>query len=246
MPRDEHPAPLAIYVEHLNDRFRQHPACSVLAHAIGDERLGPIALASSFGVDSVVLIHMVAQLDRHLPVLFLDTRMLFRETLTFQREVAADLGLTDLRVVRPDTVQLLHRDTDCLLHRSDQNACCQLRKVEPLEQALEGFGAWITGRKRFQGGHRVALEHFELQDGRVKVNPLAHWSAGALRTYIDENNLPRHPLQAKGFSSVGCAPCTSPSQVGEPSRAGRWRDSEKAECGIHFTAGSAVRTEVKA
>lgn len=246
MPRDTQNRSLAAYAEDLNEKYRAHSACTVLAHAISDERIGPVALASSFGADSIALIHMVSQLDRSLPVLFLDTRMLFVETLSYQRKVAADLGLTDVRVVRPDTARLVVRDTDCLLHQSDQNACCTLRKVEPLQEALNGFGGWITGRKRFQGGRRTSLEHFEVQDGRVKVNPLAYWTPEDLRTYITENHLPLHPLQAKGYTSIGCAPCTTPTHYGESSRSGRWRDGEKEECGIHFDGGKVVREGAQA
>jgi len=242
MPRDIEVEDLSVHVDALNVTFRDRPACAVLAQALGDARLGPVALASSFGADSIVLIHMVAQLDRTLPVLFLDTGQMFAETLRYQRRVAADLGLTDLRVVRPDPAALLVRDTDGILHQADQDACCRLRKVEPLEDALAGFGGWITGRKRFQGGRRVALEHFELQGGRVKVNPLAHWSPAELRAYVVENDLPLHPLQARGYTSIGCAPCTVPTRFGEDARAGRWPGGAKVECGIHFEDGQVVRS----
>lgn len=241
MPRDIETTGLTAHIDGLNESFRDRPACTVLAHALGDERLGPIALASSFGADSIVLIHMVAQLDRTLPVLFLDTGMLFSQTLHYQREVAADFGLTDLRVIRPDPAELLVRDTDGILHQADQDACCTLRKVEPLENALEGVTSWITGRKRFQGGQRVALDHFEVQDGRVKVNPLAHWSREEVRDYVVENALPLHPLQTKGYTSIGCAPCTAPTRYGEDARAGRWPGQGKVECGIHFSGGKVVR-----
>jgi len=241
MPRDIETDDLTAHIGELNAAFRDKPACTVLAQALGDERLGPIALASSFGADSIVLIHMVAQLDRALPVLFLDTGQLFAETLRYQREVAADFGLSDLRVIRPDPAELLVRDTDGILHQADQDTCCALRKVEPLEHALEGFTSWITGRKRYQGGQRVALDHFEVQDGRVKVNPLAHWSREEVRAYVVENALPLHPLQAQGYTSIGCAPCTAPTRFGEDARAGRWPGESKVECGIHFSGGKGVR-----
>ena len=241
MPRDLKTDDLTAHVADLNATFRDRPACAVLAQALGDARLGPMALASSFGADSIVLIHMVSQLDRSLPVLFLDTGQLFGETLRYQRAVAADLGLTDLRVIRPDPAELLVRDTDGILHQANQDACCRLRKVEPLAKALEGFGGWITGRKRFQGGRRAALEQFELSGGRVKVNPLAHWSPAELRAYVTDNALPLHPLQAKGYTSIGCEPCTTPTRFGEDARAGRWQGQDKAECGIHFEDGKVIR-----
>ncbi len=106
---------------------------------------------------------------------------------------------------------------------------------------LDGFAAWITGRKRFQGGQRTAMEFFEADDfGRIKVNPLAHWAPEDVRDYILNNRLPRHPLIANGFPSIGCAPCTSRVAPGEDPRAGRWRGRAKLECGIHYVNGRAV------
>ena len=119
-----------------------------------------------------------------------------------------------------------------------------MRKSDPLQAALSGSNGWITGRKRFQSGTRAELEFFEIEQetGRIKVNPLAYWSAADVAEYIAENRLPRHPLVAQGFPSIGCAPCTSPVREGEDSRAGRWRNTEKEECGIHIKNGIAVRT----
>ena len=222
----------------LNARYRHHAATDVLRGAIRDA--GRIALVSSFGADSVVLLHMVAVTDRDLPVIFVDTGMLFTETLVYQQEVAERLGLRDLRIIRADA----GRDTDGTLHRRDTDACCALRKTRPLQAALEGFDGWITGRKRFQAGSRAALDFFEVEDGtgRIKINPLAHWAAQDLRTYMEENRLPRHPLVARGYPSIGCAPCTTPVAPGEDPRAGRWRGQTKEECGIHFVNGRIVRT----
>jgi phosphoadenosine phosphosulfate reductase len=114
----------------------------------------------------------------------------------------------------------------------------RLRKTRPLERALAEFDGWITGRKRFQGGARVDLDLFEGEaSGRIKVNPLAHWDARAVAAYLDRHALPRHPLVARGFASIGCAPCTGPVAEGEDPRAGRWRGQEKTECGIHVVDG---------
>ncbi len=222
----------------LNARYRHHAATDVLRGAIHDA--GRIALVSSFGADSVVLLHMVAVTDRDLPVIFVDTGMLFTETLVYQQEVAERLGLRDLRIIHADA----GRDTDGTLHRRDPDACCALRKTRPLQAALEGFDGWITGRKRFQAGSRAALDFFEVEDGtgRIKINPLAHWAVEDLRTYMEENRLPRHPLVARGYPSIGCAPCTTPVTPGEDPRAGRWRGQTKEECGIHFVNGRIVRT----
>jgi len=205
--------------------------------------LGKIAMVSSFGADSAVLLHMVAQIDRATPVLFIDTLMLFEETKTYQRELAQQLGLTDLRTIGPDRAELFEQDPDSVLHRSDTDSCCDLRKTRPLERALNGFDGWITGRKRYQGSTRETVEFFEAEgDTRIKVNPLAHWGREDLQEYMIENRLPRHPLVAKGYPSIGCAPCTSPVAPGEDPRAGRWRGQQKTECGIHFINGKPVRT----
>lgn len=225
----------------LNDRYRHHSAHSVLERALTDACVGSVAMVSSFGAESVALLHMVARVDRSTPVIFLDTQMLFCETLAYQVEVSEKLGLSDVRVIRPDGEALFHGDPDNILHLADTDACCALRKVQPLEKALEGFDAWITGRKRFQGGKRAEMEFFEPDRVRLKINPLAHWAPGDVGDYMVNNRLPRHPLVAKGFPSIGCAPCTSAVKPGEDPRAGRWRGEEKVECGIHFVDGKMVR-----
>jgi len=181
-------------------------------------------------------------MDRTTPVLFIDTEMLFAETLAYQAELAARLRLTDVRTIRARREDVFVQDNEGLLHLHDPDACCALRKTEPLQRALSGFDAWITGRKRYQGGQRKTLEFFEAEgDLRIKVNPLAHWTSGDLQDYIAENRLPRHPLVAKGYPSIGCAPCTTRVGDGEDPRAGRWRDTDKEECGIHFVDGKLVR-----
>ncbi len=228
--------------QHLNRRYRHHGAVAVLERALSDPAVGRIAMVSSFGAESVALLHLVSVIDRTLPVIFIDTEMLFPETLAYQAEVADKLGLTDIRRITADRGHLTARDPRNLLHQTDPDACCALRKTEPLAQALAPFDAWITGRKRFQGGARVALDFFETDAaGKIKVNPLAHWEPGDVQDYMIENRLPRHPLVAKGYPSIGCAPCTSPVAEGEDPRAGRWRGREKTECGIHFVDGKIVR-----
>lgn len=231
----------------LNERYRHHAATEVLRRAVTDPDLGRVALVSSFGAESVVLLHMVSVVAPGLPVLFIDTQMLFPETLEYQREVATQLGLTDVRTIRATDHEIALRDPDGMLHKTNPDACCDFRKTIPLELALSGFDAWITGRKRFQGGQRTELEFFEPEPpARLRVNPLAHWRNEDVQDYMAENNLPRHPLVAKGYPSIGCAPCTSPVRPGEDPRSGRWRGTGKTECGIHFIGGKIVRGKVPA
>ncbi|MFD2739820.1 phosphoadenylyl-sulfate reductase [Sulfitobacter aestuarii] len=236
---------LAAQVAGLNARLRHHGATDVLRVAL--EEIPELALVSSFGAESVALLHLASMVSRDLPVLFIDTEMLFAETLVYQQELTERLGLRNLRILR--AAEIAAQDPDGSLHRRDTDACCALRKTVPLNAALQGFDGWITGRKRFQSGTRAALEFFELErpegaPARIKVNPLAYWASEDVAEYIAENRLPRHPLVAKGYPSIGCAPCTSPVAPGEDPRAGRWRDQDKQECGIHFVNGKMVRQGV--
>jgi len=230
--------------EALNARYRHHSATSVLSHALRDPQAGALALVSSFGAESVVLLHMVAVAKPDTPVIFIDTQMLFTETLVYQQEVSERLGLRDVRVIRASDEALKSTDPTQTLYRRDTNACCALRKTVPLQRALQGFDGWITGRKRFQGDTRASLDFFEVEDGaeRLKVNPLAHWTPDDIRTYMEENRLPKHPLVARGYPSIGCQPCTSPVAPGDDPRAGRWPGQDKSECGIHFKDGKLTRT----
>ena len=243
MPLDTPKGRVADRVAALNARYRHHGATAVLERGLADADLGRVALVSSFGAESVVLLHLVSVIAPETPVLFIDTRMLFPETLAYQRELAERLNLCDLRTIRANPARLDFDDPDGTLHQFNTDACCALRKVEPLERALSGFDGWITGRKRFQGATRQTVEFFEAEgEARIKVNPLAHWGREDLEDYMVNNRLPRHPLVAKGYPSIGCAPCTSPVAPGEDPRAGRWRGSAKTECGIHFVNGKPVRT----
>jgi len=229
-------------VRALNESYRHHSATAVLERALHDPEVGNLALVSSFGAESVVLLHLVSVVAPGTPVIFIDTQMLFPETLAYQRELAEKLNLTDLRTIRADRRDTDFEDPDGTLHQFNTDACCALRKVVPLERALRGFDGWITGRKRYQAGTRAALEFFENEDDkRLKVNPLAHWGREDIEEYMVNNRLPRHPLVARGYPSIGCAPCTSPVKEGEDPRAGRWRGSQKQECGIHFAGGRVVR-----
>lgn len=203
--------------------------------AIKDEFPGRIAVVSSFGADAAVVLDLVATVDPTTPVIFLDTRKHFGETLRYRDQLVARLGLTDVRTVRPDPVAIAEGDPDGILWRSDPDSCCRLRKTLPLKAALEGFDAWITGRKRFQTATRAGLPAFEAADGRIKINPVARWSAEDVRRRFDSRGLPPHPLTADGFPSIGCMPCTDRVADGEDSRAGRWRGNGKTECGIHFS-----------
>ncbi|KAA5607679.1 phosphoadenylyl-sulfate reductase [Roseospira marina] len=194
---------------------------------------GEVAVVSSFGTESAVLLHQVALIDPATPVLFLETGKLFGETLRYRDSLIERLGLTDVRSLRPDPAALKQADADGVLWMRNPDACCYVRKVEPLERGLRPFKAWINGRKRHHGGQRAGLPLVEYVDGRAKLNPLAGWSRDDIEAYFERHDLPHHPLEADGFLSVGCMPCSDRVAPGEDIRAGRWRGQEKTECGIH-------------
>ena len=195
---------------------------------------GRIALVSSFGAEAAVLAHMVSEIDKATPVIFVDTGKLFPETLAYRDELIAKLGLSDVRTVSPLPADEQALDKDGRLNERDPDTCCNFRKVEPMERALRGFNAWISGRKRYQSDTRAAIPVLETQDWRLKVNPLATWTPADVAGYFKTHDLPAHPLVARGYPSIGCVPCTSKVAPGEDLRAGRWRGLDKSECGIHF------------
>lgn len=199
---------------------------------------GRLALVSSFGTESAVLLKVIADIDPFIPVLFLDTGWLFEETLSYRDMLIEWLGLRDVRTLKPDRAALAHQDPRGDLWLADADTCCRVRKIEPLQRALEPFDAWINGRKRFQGGLRATIPVVEQDSARLKFNPLANVTRAEIDAIYRDANLPPHPLVASGFLSVGCMPCTSRTSEDEDPRAGRWRDSDRTECGIHTMRSS--------
>jgi len=195
---------------------------------------GRLAVVSSFGTESAVLLALVAEVEPALPVLFVDTGKLFGETLRYRDQLVRQLGLTGLRVVKAEPATVAAADADGALWLHDPDRCCGVRKVEPLYRVLDGFEAWVTGRKRFQGGLRSALPVIEADGRRIKFNPLASWSRERIADEFKWRGLPAHPLAADGFVSVGCLPCTDRVEPDADPRSGRWAGLAKTECGIHL------------
>jgi phosphoadenosine phosphosulfate reductase len=230
---DTAPPVTAADVTRLTAKYAGVSTQDMLADLLTGELKGRVAAVSSFGSESAVLLAMVADVDKDVPVIFINTQKIFGETLAYRDELAEKLGFTDLREFRPDPRLLAEKDATSLRWSYDPDGCCDLRKVEPLRRALAPFDAWISGRKGFQSATRAALPRFEIDEGRLKINPLADWDKPAIDAAFDARQLPRHPLEAQGYPSVGCVPCTSQVQPGEDPRAGRWRGWDKTECGIH-------------
>lgn len=229
---------LARRLELLNERYAETGPLSIIS-AITEEEFQPgkVALVSSFGTESAVLLHMISRIRPDLPILFLDTGKLFGETKRYRDQLVKRLGLTSVRSVAPDPGRIKEADAKGVLWSRDANLCCQIRKVEPLARAVAPFEAWFTGRKAFQASTRARLPVLELADGKFKINPIVRWVKADIDAYFERYDLPRHPLEADGYLSIGCMPCTSRVEPGEDARAGRWRGTEKVECGIHLPAG---------
>jgi phosphoadenosine phosphosulfate reductase len=220
-------------IARLQHRYGRLAAQPLLRAMIGWEFPGRIAVVSSFGAESALILALVAEIDPTTPVIFLDTGKHFTDTLSYRDRLTAHLGLTDVRSVQPLATEVASTDADGRLWSRNADACCHLRKVMPLERALAGFEAWITGRKRFQSGQRAGLETIEAVDSRIKINPLAKWSLSQVASEFRTRGLPKHPLVEQGYPSIGCAPCTARVEKDAPARAGRWAGMEKTECGIH-------------
>ena len=228
VPSDEFPS-----ADALDGALRDASPAEIIAaalRAVGRERL---AVVSSFGTESAALLKVMADVDPAIPVIFLDTGWLFAETLVYRDTLIEALGLRDVRSVKPLEQALNHADPERGLWFSDPDACCRIRKVEPLARALAPFDAWINGRKRFQGGARTAIPVVEEDGVRLKFNPFANISREDIAAIYAQANLPPHPLGTSGYLSVGCMPCTSRTETNEDARAGRWRGRAKTECGIH-------------
>jgi phosphoadenosine phosphosulfate reductase len=222
----------------LDRALRNASPADVIAaalQAVGREHL---AVVSSFGTESAALLKVMADADAAIPVVFLDTGWLFEETLAYRDTLIATLGLRDVRSIQPLEQALSREDPDRELWFSDPDACCRIRKVEPLARALAPFDAWINGRKRFQGGARAVIPVVESDGARLKFNPFANVSREEIAAIYTLANLPPHPLVATGYLSVGCMPCTSRTSPDEDTRAGRWRGRPKTECGIHTVKSS--------
>jgi phosphoadenosine phosphosulfate reductase len=230
------PAELVERARDLDARLTDADPHTVLEAVLSERFDGGIASVSSFGTESAVLLHMTAEIDPTVPVLFLDTGMLFPETLAYRDQLREGLGLTDIRIFSPDPDETARIDPEGMLWSTDTDACCGVRKVALLGSALEGFGAWLNGRKRYHGDNRALLPVVEADGPRIKVNPLANFNGQDIQSYFVRHHLPLHPLQSLGFSSIGCMPCTSRTRPGEAPRAGRWRGTGKTECGIHIAS----------
>jgi phosphoadenosine phosphosulfate reductase len=219
------------------DRLEQASAEEVLAYAV--ERFSPrIVLTCSWQKQSSVLVHMLAEIAPETRVVEFDTGLLFPETYETRQRLLERYPLRFERILPEQSVEEQARTQGESLWERDPDRCCGLRKVAPLERALDGMDAWITGIRREQSSTRRDARKIELdaRRGVVKVQPLADWTNRDVWRYIWRHSIPYNPLHDHGFPSIGCMPCTH-SVAGDGSeRSGRWRGTGKIECGLHTQA----------
>ncbi|CAA7617136.1 Phosphoadenosine phosphosulfate reductase [Candidatus Terasakiella magnetica] len=216
--------------ERLKLSFSHLDGKELLAAVLTGDLAGKVAVTSSFGAESAVLLDLVAQVAPDAPVIFLDTDELFDETVEYRYKLERQLGLTNVITVRPNAEELAQAAG---LWQTDTDRCCELRKVRPLARATRDYVALVDGRKRAHGFERQHLSTIETGGGVIKISPLANWNAEEIEAAFAARNLPRHPLVAQNYRSIGCFPCTQPVEPGAPARAGRWAGKAKTECGIH-------------
>lgn len=228
-------------------------ALPLLRIILREEFKGKSALISSFGADAALMLSLVAEVDPATPVLFLETQKHFPETLDYAHTLTKHLSLTQVHWLTPDPKLVSNIDAKGDLWSTQPNRCCWLRKVEPLNRAVEQLGikALITGRKRYQTADRAQMQTIELDDkGIFRINPIALWDKERARQEMKERSLPEHPLVAKGYLSIGCSPCTAPVKEGQDERAGRWahtigiENEQKTECGIHLSSDEVANWSV--
>ncbi|RJF77708.1 phosphoadenylyl-sulfate reductase [Rhodopseudomonas palustris] len=227
------PDATAVRAAALNSALHGASPAEIIAAAVRELGRDRVALVSSFGTESAALLKVMADVDPAIPVVFLDTGWLFEETLAYRDTLIDQLGLTDVRSVKPLAADLERDDPAQDLWFSDPDKCCFIRKMEPLRRALAPFDGWINGRKRFQGGARTEIAVVEADGVRLKFNPFANVSREEIAAIYTLGKLPPHPLLASGFLSVGCMPCTSRASSADDTRSGRWQGRSKTECGIH-------------
>lgn len=220
-------------IEQLSAEFEAKPPQEIIMWAV-NHFWPEIAMSSSFQTQSMPLLHMVTSLKRGIPVFFLDTGYHFWETLMFREKIASEWQINVIDLYRDSRWDVFAKQNTRSLPLADPNLCCYLHKVQPMQKALKDIKAWISGIRRDQTAVRANAKILELQeDGLLKINPLLNWTKADVKRYMEENDLPSHPLYEKGYRSVGCAPCTVAIGVNDDERAGRWAGREKVECGLH-------------
>ena len=233
-PITQEKAIVTLDLDTVNQEFSRLSAQERLAWTYETFPEGSVVFSSSFGSYSAGLLHMISQVKPKAPVVFLETGFHFPETIQFRDQLIQDLDLELAIYQRKLSDSEFTKQLGDKPYQSNPDQCCHLNKVEPMQDALKGKQAWISGLRGQQTEHRAGLSFvIQTKDGLYKIHPLLDWPKARLLYYIEQNNLPLHPLTEKGSSSIGCWPCTQVPSDGDE-RSGRWQGQGKTECGLHF------------
>ncbi len=237
-----------IDLEQLNRDFEKKSPAEIVTWAV-KTFVPDIAATSSFGPESGVLLSLIGKADPETPVLFLETGFHFPETLEYKNQLTEMFKLKRVIDLKAGSARRakLTEDYQGKPYESNPDLCCQINKVEPLDEELKKYRAWMSGIRRNQTDHRKSIRIVEEYEGGVyKISPLANMTSRDAWWYLKENQIPTHPLYEKGYMSIGCWPCTRPIQEGDDERSGRWAGKAKKECGIHtFKEVKADKEEIE-
>ena len=222
-----------ISLKDLNLRFQKQEANEILYESINKFFFKKIVYVCSFGAESAVILHLISNISKDFPVIFLNTGKLFDETLNYRNDLIKLFNLTNIIEIYPEKFDLTKHDANEVLWKADHNKCCEIRKVNPLKKALKPYTTWISGRKGYHSNERREKKVLEIVNSKFVLSPLINWSQNKITEYFESFNIPKHPLYKKGYLSIGCRNCTVTSSDSNNVRSGRWSNTKKTECGIH-------------
>ena len=226
--------PSISFLDSLNEDYNNLSPMEIIEQSINDVFKNEIAYVCSFGTESAIILHMISKTEKNLPIILINTNFLFDETLKYKNYLLKKLSLKNFIEIFPDKTDLYSEDNNNILWRTDQDRCCNIRKVLPLQKELKKYKAWISGRKSYHNGERRSLKPTEILNRKIVVNPLANIKKDFVDSYFEKENIDRHPLFEKGYLSIGCIHCTQKAINPNDPRSGRWSDKIKTECGIHY------------
>ena len=222
------------FLNKLNDDCKNSLPQNILENSINNIFKKKMVYVCSFGTESAIILHMVSEIDKSLPIILLNTNYLFKETIEYKDYLINKFKFSNFKEIYPSIKDLKINDSEGKLWKEDPDLCCNIRKVLPLQKELKKYDAWVSGRKSYHAGERTNLKFFEYINEKIVVNPLANVNRNFVDSYFKKHDIERHPLFESGYLSLGCTHCTVKTSMIDSPRSGRWADKIKTECGIHY------------
>ena len=222
------------FLNKLNDDCKNSLPQNILENSINNIFKKKMVYVCSFGTESAIILHMVSEIDKSLPIILLNTNYLFKETIEYKDYLINKFKFSNFKEIYPSIKDLKINDSEGTLWKEDPDLCCNIRKVLPLQKELKKYDAWVSGRKSYHAGERTNLKFFEYINEKIVVNPLANVNRNFVDSYFKKHDIERHPLFESGYLSLGCTHCTVKTSMIDSPRSGRWNNKTKTECGIHY------------